>query len=138
MWSTHIKHNQAGADDSECLIWIFWVCRLSPTWYTVDCSQVLTQLYCYHVQQVYPTMEHHPTKNHSQETSQNALDMFNQSQHLFYTLQKSLCFAYIFTFLEIIKHTMTKCCFFSSIFNIKMAIQKSTNFVNIFERMLTW
>ena len=35
------EHNQAGANDFQCLSWIFWVCRLSPTWYNVDCSQCL-------------------------------------------------------------------------------------------------
>ena len=93
LYGAHTSNiTKPGANDSECSIWIFWVCWLSPTWYTVDCSQVLSQFSCYHVQLVYPTMEHRQTRSHSQETSQNALDTFNQSQHLFYTLQKSFVF----------------------------------------------
>ena len=49
-----------------------------------------------------------------------------------------LCFSCVFTFLEIIKHNMPKCCFFSSIFNIKMATQKSTNFDVFFKCTLIW
>ena len=55
--------------------------------------------------------------------------MFDQLQHLFPTLHKSFCaFPCIFTFLEIVKHSMLKMLLFSSIFNIKMATQKFTNF----------
>ena len=32
------EHNQAGANDFQRLIWIFWLCRLPPTWYNVDLS----------------------------------------------------------------------------------------------------
>ena len=39
-----------------------------------------------------------------------------------------VCFSCIFTFLEIIKHNMAKNVAYFSIFNIKMATQKITNF----------
>ena len=43
-----------------------------------------------------------------------------------------LRFSYVFTFLEIIKHNMPKMLLFSSIFNVKMATQKFTNFDKFF------
>ena len=45
-------HNQTGAKDFQCLIWVFWVCRLSPTWHNVDCSQLMSQFDCYQLQMV--------------------------------------------------------------------------------------
>ena len=36
------SHNQAGANDFQRLIWIFGVCRLSPTWYNIDHSQLMS------------------------------------------------------------------------------------------------
>ena len=55
--------------------------------------------------------------NLQDETSPTTFDTFNQSQHLLHTLHKSfvcVCFSYVFTFLEIIKHNMLKvlCIFF--------------------------
>ena len=50
-----------------------------------------------------------------------------------------VCFSYIFTFLEIIKHNTSKCHSFSSIFNIKVAMKKFTNFDNFLKKsMLIW
>ena len=70
------------------LIWIFWVCWLSPEWYNVDC-QLTSQLDHYQLQLVYPTVEHRPARNLQLKTSQTNFDTFNQSQHLFHTLHKS-------------------------------------------------
>ena len=92
-------------------ILIFLVCQLSPAWYNVDCSQLMSQFDHYQFQHVYPTMEHRPVKNLQHETSQTTFDTFDQSQHLLHTLHKSfffLHFSCIFTFLEIIKHNMLK------------------------------
>ena len=36
-----VEHNQAGANDFQYLIWIFWVCWLPPEWYNIDSSQCL-------------------------------------------------------------------------------------------------
>ena len=102
------SHNQAGANDFQHLIWIFWVCRLSLAWYNVDHSQLMSRFDRYQLQLVYPTMEHCPARNLQHETSQTTFDTFDQSQHLFHILHKSLCFSCIFTFLEIIKHNMAK------------------------------
>ena len=89
------SHNQAGANDFQCLIWIFWVCRLSTSWYNIDCSQLMSRFDCYQLQLVYLTMEHHAVRNLQHETSQTTFDMFNQ--YLLHTLCKSfsvfrLCF----------------------------------------------
>ena len=110
------------------LIWIFWVCRLSPTWYKVDCSQIMTRFALYQLQLVYPAMEHCPGRNPQHKTSQTTFDTFDQSQHFLHTLHKSLCFSCAFTFLEIMKHNIPECCIFSSIFNIKMVTQKIHQF----------
>ena len=85
------SHNQAGANDFQRLIWIFWVCQLSPAWSNVDCSQLLFQYDPYQFQLVYLTMEHRAVRNLQHETSQTTFDMFNQSQHLLHTLHKSFC-----------------------------------------------
>ena len=56
------EHDQAGADDFQHLIWIFWVCRLSPVWYNIDCSQLMSQFDRCQLQLVYLTMEHSSSK----------------------------------------------------------------------------
>ena len=120
------EHNQAGANDFQCLIWIFWVCRLSPAWYNVDCSQFMSRFDRYQLQLVYPTVEHRLERNLQHETSQTTFDVFSHSISP-YTAQISfLCFSFVSTFLEIINHNMLK--MFSSIFNFKMATQKFNNF----------
>ena len=90
----------------------------------------------------YMMVQHHPGRNPQHENLQTTFDMFGQSQQLLQTLYKSffvfLHFSWVFTFLEIIKHIMPKCCLFSSICNIKMAMQKFTNFDKSFKCKLTW
>ena len=49
-----------------------------------------------------------------------------------------VCFSCVFTFLEIMKHNMPKMLLFSSIFSIKMATQKFTNFDVFFKCTLIW
>ena len=96
------------------LIWILWVCWLSSAWFNIDCSQLMCQFDHCQLQPVHLTLEYHLMTNPQHETSQTTFDTFNQSQHLLHTLHKSLCFSCIFTFLEIVKHTMLKmlCVFF--------------------------
>ena len=109
------------------LIWIFQVCWLSPTWYNIDCSQCLDLITINFNWPTQPwSIAHRETS--STKTSQSSFDMFYQSWHLLHALHKSffcLCFSYIFTFLEIIKHIVSvldfghynqcafvsKCCF---------------------------
>ena len=102
-----------------------------PCGITFDCSQLMSQFDRYQLQLVYLTVEHRPARNLQHKTSQTTFDIFNQSQHLLHTLHKSflcVCFSWVFTFLEIIKHNIPKMLLFSSILNIKMASQKFTNF----------
>ena len=65
------------------------------------------------------------------------MDTFDQSQHLPYTLHKSflLHFSRSFTLLETIKRDMLKHCV-SSIFSVKEATQKFTNFDVFFKCLL--
>ena len=55
-------------------------------------------------------LKHCPRKSLQHVT----IDTFDQSQHLLHSLHRSffLLFSCIFTFLEIIKHNMSKCCCF--------------------------
>ena len=76
-----------------------------------DCSQLMSWFDHYQFQLVFLTMKHCPVKSLQHETT----DTFDQSQHLLHTLHRSFyffLFGCIFTFLEIIKHNMPKCCFF--------------------------
>ena len=50
------EHNQGGANDFQCLIWIFRVCWLSPAWYNVDCFQLMSRFEHYQLQLVYLTI----------------------------------------------------------------------------------
>ena len=112
------KHNQAVTYYFQHLMWIFWVCWLSPTWYNVDCSQLMSW-FGHSGQLIYTFMEHRPMRNLQHETLQTTFDTFNQSQHLLHTLPKSfLHFSCLFTFLGVIKHNMPKYCFF--IFHMKI------------------
>ena len=36
-------HNHASANDFQWFIWIFWVCQLSPAWYNIDGSQIMSR-----------------------------------------------------------------------------------------------
>ena len=103
-------HTHAGANDFQCLIWIFWICQLSPTWYNGDCSKLMSWFDHYQFHLDYRTMEHHPARNLQHKTLQTTFDTFYQSQHFLHILQKSfffLHFSCVFTFLEI-KHNMPK------------------------------
>ena len=81
----------------SALIWIFWVCRLSPVWYNVDCSQLLFRFDGYQLQLVYPTVEHRPARNLQHETSPTTFDRFNQSRAPSpYTAQIFLCISVAF------------------------------------------
>ena len=82
------SHNQAGANDFQPLIWIFWVFQLSPMWYNVGCCQLMSRFDRCQRQLVYPTVEHRPARNLQHETSQTTFDTFDQSRHLLCTLHK--------------------------------------------------
>ena len=132
------EHTQAGVNDFQRLIWIFWVCRLPPMWYNIDCSQVMSWFDRYQLQLIYLTVEQRPARNPQQKTLQTTFDTFNHSTFSIHSTNLFLHFSCFFTFLEIIKHNMPKMCF-SSIFNIKMATQKFTNFDKFFFKcMLLW
>ena len=64
------KHNQADANGFQCLIWVFWICWLSPSWYNIDYSQWMSWFDCHQLQLVYWTMEHHPVRNLQHKISQ--------------------------------------------------------------------
>ena len=75
------EHNQAGAQDFQCLIWIFWI--FGYVGYIL-CGITLISVFQFdhcQLQLVYPTVEHHSTRNLQHETSQTTSAMFNQSRH---------------------------------------------------------
>ena len=84
----------------------------------------------------YQTVEHHPVRKLQHETLHTPLDTLDKSQHLLYTLHKSIfvcvlvAFFFFFTFLEIIKHNTLKMLLFS-IITIKMVKQKLTHFYKL-------
>ena len=45
------------------LIWVFLVCRLSPVWYNIDCSQFMSGIDRYQFQLVYLIVEHRSVRN---------------------------------------------------------------------------
>ena len=67
------KHNQPGANDIQWLLWIFWVCCLSPALYNTDCSQLISWFDHYQLQLVYQTVKHHPARKLQHETLQTTL-----------------------------------------------------------------
>ena len=107
------------------------------------CSQWVSGLDCH--QPLYLTTEYCLVWNLQHETSQTTFDMFHQSWHLLHTEDKLfapffffLHCNYVLTFLEIMKHNMPKCCFFS-LFNIKNGYIKIHQF-DVFSKkcMLIW
>ena len=106
-WKTHFSFPQM-----TLLVWLSCICQLSPMWYNIDCSQLLSWFDHYQLQLVYPTVELCPVRNLQHESSQTTFDIFDQSLHILHTVHKSLfC---VFSFLEIIKHNTPKflCIFF--------------------------
>ena len=92
------------------LIWVFWICRLSPKWQNIDCSQLISLFDHYQLQLVYPPGDHCSARNLQQETSLTTFDRLNQLQHLLRTLHRSfvcVCFSWFFTFLAIITHKIS-------------------------------
>ena len=133
------SHNQAGANDFQCLIWIFWVCRLSPTLYNIDRSQ------CLNLIAINSTgLPNCGASSSERFAAQNFANHFwhvrvSHSTFSTHCTNLFLRFSCVFTFLEIIKHNMPKMLFFSSIFNIKMATEKFTNFdKSFFKCTLIW
>ena len=100
------------------LIWIFWVCRLSPA---IDFRWVEARGAAKHLPMHKTAPQQRiiwPKCQQYQEILQTTLNIFNQSQHLLHILHKSGVFFGIIH---------QKCCVSSSIFSIKMAA-KFTNF----------
>ena len=122
------EHNQSGANDFQHLIWIFWVCWLSPVWYNVDCSP------CLNLIAINFNWSTRPWSIVQWEISSTKLrkalliHLISRSTFSKHCTNLFLHFSCVFTFLEIIKHNMPKMLLFSSIFNIKISTQKCTNF----------
>ena len=129
------EHTKNGASDFQHLIWLFWVCQISLSWYNIDyfqCFDLITINFNWCawvgsiIQQEISSMKlHKPLLTHS--VNHFSIHFSIPSP---YTAQIFfLHFCCIFTLLEIIQHNML---LFSSIFNIKMATQKFTNFDKFF------
>ena len=86
---------QAGAEGFQGLIWIFWVCWLSPAWYNIDHSQWMSRFDCYQLQLVYLTAEHHSVRCIQHKTLQTIFDS-DQSQYLLHMLHKLFFFSFVF------------------------------------------
>ena len=97
------------------LMWIFWVCWLSPLWYNVDCSQLMSWFDCYQLH-----WSTQPWSSIQQEISSTKLckplltHSISHSTFSIHCISLFLHFSYVFSFLEIIKHNMPKMlCIFS-------------------------
>ena len=106
-------------------IWIFWVCQLSPAWYNIDCSQLMSLFDRYQLQLVCPTVEHRPARTVEIPPAWNFINHFwhvwSVTAHTLYTAQIFFCVSVAFLpFLKLQSIICQKCCIFSSIFNIKM------------------
>ena len=133
----HQSDWKASANYFQCLIWIFWVCWLIPTWYNnIDCSQLMSWFDLYRLQLAYLTVEYHPVKYLQHGIWQTILDILDQSQNLLHTLHTSL-FLFQLCFYLSWKPKYAKMLLFSSIFNIKMTTQKFTNFDKFFLKKCT-
>ena len=100
------EHNQGGANDIQSLIWIFWICQVSPAWYNIDHSQYLHLITINLswsarswsiIQQDTSSMKHRkPVLTCLISPSTFSIHCTNLFWH----------FSCIFTFLKIIKHNM--------------------------------
>ena len=81
------EHYQAGANHFQCLIWMFWVCLLSPIWCSVDHFQCLDLIAINLNWSTWPWSIIQWNLQH--KTLQTTFDAFNQSQHLLHSLHKS-------------------------------------------------
>ena len=94
MWNPNIKSN-----DFQCLIWILWVFWLSPTWYNIDCSQLISQFDHYQLQLVYQRVEHRPVRSLQHDTSQTTFQLFHQSLLSDFSIHCTIFFSFFFAFL---------------------------------------
>ena len=122
MTFTSLQHNQAVANDFQGLIWMFWVCWLSPVGITFT-----TLHYCLYLTAVnFTGLLDCGMSSSEKSPAQNSANHFWHLQSVTepssYTAQIFLCvcFGCIFTFLDTIKDNVLKMLVFSSIFSIKV------------------
>ena len=121
-WNTHFSFSP-----TTSLIWVFWVRQPSPAWQYVDGCQLLSGFGRYQLQLVYLTVEHRPGRDLQHKTLLTR--SISHNTFSIHCTNHFLCF-------EMVKHNMLKMLIISSIFNIKMATQKFTNFDIFFKYTL--
>ena len=91
------------------------MCRLSPMWHNVDCSQLMSWLDRCQLRLVSPTEEHRPARNLQHETSQTTLTC--SICHSTFSTHCTSFFVHLScVFLEKLKHNMLKIlCFIPSL-----------------------
>ena len=116
MTFTALQHNQAVANAFQCLIWIFWVCQLSPIGVTF-----IALHYCLYLTAVnFTSLLDCGMSSSEKSPAQNSENHFWHLQSVTapssYPAQIFLCvcFSCIFTFLDIIKYNMLKMFFLPS------------------------
>ena len=109
------EHNQAGANDFQCLTWIFWVCQLSPKRYN-DLLLSMSQFDHYQLQLVYPNIVATSSKKSPAQNFANHFLTHSISHTTFSLYYISFFFFLAFqlhlTFLEVIKHNTLKCYYY--------------------------
>ena len=118
---TSFQHNQAVANDFQCLIWILWVCQLSPVGVTFTALHYCIYLTAVNFTGLLDCAMSSSEKSPAQNSANHFWHLQSVTAPSSYTAQTFLCvcFSCIFTFLDIIKHNMLKMVF-SSIFCIKV------------------
>ena len=86
-------------------------CHLSPMWYNVDCSQLVSRFDHSQLQLVYLIVERIVQREISSSTKLRKPLLTRSISHSTFSILCTnlfLCFSCVFTFLEIIKHNMPK------------------------------
>ena len=80
---------------SNLLVWIFWVCRLSPTWCYIDCSPLMSQFDRHQLQLVYQTVGYHPARISSTKLHKALLTCSISAAPSSYTAWVFLCLSVV-------------------------------------------
>ena len=91
------------------LIWIFWVCQLSPAWYNVDFSQLILDLMAINFNQSTQPWSIIQWESSSTKRCKPLLThSISHSPFFIHCTNLFMCFSCIFSFLNIIKQNMLK------------------------------
>ena len=134
MWNPNVK--EINLAKLVQIIFNTWVGYFGYAGYLL-CGKILiilnVSVWSLTLQLVYlKTMEDCSAKNLQHKTVNHFWHIWSVTERSSYTAWIFFALSVVLTFLEIIKHNISKLLLFSHIFNIKMATQKFTNFDKLF------